>query len=133
MCSSDAMNEWRCVCLEDPLCARVDQNDRQVSRSRQPVTMFACVLDVSRRIRDDELPLRRRESSDRPTSMVIPLFALSSQARPSAKRDQPRSVRGFSLNFLEGLELVFKDRLGIVKQPPRSACSLPSSNRSGPW
>ena len=98
--------------LEDPL-AGVDEHEGQVCR-RRPGDHVARVLDVSGRVRDDELPARGGEVTVRDIDGDA-LLALRAQA-VREQRKVGVLVAAVTTRALYALELVLEDRLGVVEQ-----------------
>ncbi len=115
MWSSEAMNEWRCVCSRMPLRASMRMMARFAVDA--PVTMLRVYWMWPGRIGDDELALRRGEVAVGHVDGDA-LFALGAQAVGEQREiDLAVAAAAFAQAF-DGLELVLEDRLGIVKQPP---------------
>ena len=92
----------------------VDDDDGGVRR-RRARHHVSCVLDVPRRIRDDEFPARRGEITIRDVDRDL-LLALGAETIGHV-----REVRAIlpapPADSLDLLELIVEDRLRIVKQP----------------
>ncbi len=100
--------------LDDPL-PRVDENDGQVRR-RSARHHVARVLDVTRRVRDDELAPRRREVAVGDVDRDA-LFALGAQA-VGEERQVRVLVAASTRHVFHVRELVLEDRFRVVEQAP---------------
>ncbi len=96
--------------------ARVDEDHRQVGgrRSRDHV---AGVLQMARRVGDDERPPRRREIAVRDVDRDA-LLTLGAQAVDEQRQVDDARAATPSRRLLDVLELVFHNRLGVEQQPP---------------
>src|SRR5690606_18745798 len=101
--------------LLDQTLAGVDQDDREV-RGRRARHHVARVLQVPRRVGDDELAPRRREVAVGDVDRD-PLLALGAQA-VGQQREVGALVAASAAHLLHVLELILEDRLGVVEKPP---------------
>ena len=99
--------------LLDYALARVDEHDGEVRR-RGAGHHVARVLDVARRVGDDELAPRRREVAVRHIDRD-PLFPLGAQA-VREQREIEVVLAALLSRALDRLKLVLEDRLGIVEE-----------------
>ena len=100
--------------LRDAL-ARVEQEHGDVRR-RRGGDHVPRVLDVARRVGDDELPARRREEAigDIDGDPLLPLGA-----QPVGQQGKVRVVvAALATDPLDGLELVGEQGLRVVQQAP---------------
>jgi hemin uptake protein HemP len=111
---SDVMKACRLDCVSTPL-GGINEDDRQIRR-RRARDHVARVLHVSRRVGDDELTAGRGEVAIRHVDRDL-LLALGTQS--IGEQSEVHVVLAeLAAGALDGLELIFEDRLGVVEEAP---------------
>src|SRR5690625_2528846 len=100
--------------LFDNSFSGIDQDNRQIG-SRSSGHHVSCVLDMSGRIGNDKFPLRSRKI---PISNIDSdsLFAFCTKS-VGQQSEIDIFISALTARLLHRLELIFKDRLRIIKKP----------------